>query len=540
MNAVPRRGRAVRLPRSLQGQFTVGLAALVLLGAAAGGVAVAALRRSVNGTRRLAEERLSRLEDAQQLVGVTAHIEREGDGLAAATSIDALRTADGEISRHLDTLDTLVERLGGSTASVSVLDLHRSGQAVRNTVPLVTRLREQLLRADGSEEKRRADREANLREFNAGLQREAAALIAAALAVSEDSTRQYREAVEALASASARDQALVFALLVASAVAVFAIARLFLGRKVLGRLQQVSHHLRQGNPAAAGSPHLPVDGADEIAEMARAVVQFLEDRRRLADADREAERRKAEEALRATEAELARAARVMSMGEMAASIAHEVNQPLAAIVINAQICLRWLSGASPNLSKARESVTSIADDATRAAEVISRVRGLTGKSKAERGPVDLNEVVEEVLVLARAELQRTGVAFRTELPRDLPLVLADRIQMQQLLLNLLMNAAEAMRDVSGRPRELLVQTLANGGGDVLVSVRDTGVGLDPDVRARIFDAFYTTKPGGIGMGLSISRSIVERHGGRLWVEQNEGPGVTFRFTLPVGPLPRRS
>jgi C4-dicarboxylate-specific signal transduction histidine kinase len=322
---------------------------------------------------------------------------------------------------------------------------------------------------------------------------------------------------------------------VASVVAVVVIARLFLGRRVLGRLRQVSHHLREGDPAASDSPRLPVEGGDEIAQMARAVEQFLEDRRRLAEADREAERRKAEEALRATEAELARAARIMSMGEMATSIAHEVNQPLAAIVLNGHACLRWLSGAPPDLAEARKSVKHIVEDATRAAEVISRIRGLSGKSTAERGPVDLNEIIEQVLVLARAELQRTGVVLRMELREDLPLVRADRVQMQQLLLNLLMNATEAMREVSGRPRELLVQTLAHPGGQVLVAVRDAGVGLHPDARGRIFDAFYTTKPGGMGMGLSISRSIVEGHGGRLWVEQNEGPGATFRFTLPVSP-----
>jgi signal transduction histidine kinase len=544
MDAAPRPRRTLRLPRSLHAQFTLGLAGLVLLGAAGGVVAVAALRRSVDGTRQLAEERLKRLEDAQEVVRLTNRIDRDGDGLVEAADLDRLRAAHLDASHDLDALDALVERLGGSSESVSVLDLHQSGQAVRNTVHVVANIREQLLRGDrmsagrAAAERGRLEQEANLREFHAELEREAAALVASAQAVSADSTREYREAVQALAGASARDQALVLGFLVAGAVAAAAVGRLFLGRRVLGRLRQVSHHLREGDPAASGSPHLPVEGGDEIAAMARAVEQFLEDRRRLADADREAERRKAEEALRATEAELARAARILAMGEISASIAHEMNQPLAAIVINGQACLRWLSGAAPDLAEAREGVKHIVEDATRAAEVISRIRGLTGKSTAERGPVDLNEVIQQVLVLARAELQRTGVVLRTELREDLPLVRADRVQMQQLLLNLFMNATEAMREVSGRPRELLVQTLAPAAGQVLVAVRDTGVGLDPDARGRIFDAFYTTKPGGIGMGLSISRSIVESHGGRLWVEQNDGPGATFRFTLPVSPSPR--
>ncbi|HVP62910.1 MAG TPA: ATP-binding protein [Myxococcaceae bacterium] len=529
---------ALRLPRSLQAQFALGLAGLVLLCAAAGAVAVGALRRSAGGTRRLALERLDRLEAAQDVVRRTMLIERGADRLVSAEDAETLRAAHLELSRQLDSLDELVERLGGSSEAVSVLDLHQAGQAVRNTVHLVAQIREQLLRdrpalpGQVAEEPDRPEREANLREFHAELQRQAAELIASAQAVSADSTREYREAVQALASASARDQALVFGLLVASVVAAVLIARLFLGRRVLGRLQQVSDHLRQGDPGAADSPHLSVDGADEIAEMAGAVEQFLEDRRRLAEADREAERRKAEEALRATEAELARAARVMILGEMGASIAHEVNQPLAAIVLNGKACLRWLSGAPPDLFEAREAVKRIVEDASRAGEVIARIRALTGKSTTERGPVDLNEVIEQVLVLAGAELQRSQVVLRTELGEDLPCVLADRIQLQQLLLNLLINATEAMREVTGRPRDLLIESEERDGGQVLVAVRDTGVGLDPTTLERIFDAFYTTKSGGMGMGLSISRSIVESHGGRLWVEQNEGPGTTFCFTLP--------
>jgi two-component system, NtrC family, sensor kinase len=542
MKVAPRPRLAPRRPRSLHAQFTLGLAALVLLGAAGGMVAVAALQRSADGTRRLAEERLMRLEDAQELVGLTTRVERDADRLVGAADLETVRAAHREVSRHLDELDALVERLGASSESVSVLDLHQAGQGVRNTVHVVAQIREHLLRGDATSpvraagERRALDEEATLRDFQAELHDQATALIASAHAVSADSIRAYRAAVEALASASARDQALVFGLLVASFVAAVVVARLFLGRRVLGRLQQVSRHLRHGDPGAAGSPHLPIDGDDEIAEMARAVEQFVEDRRRLVEAEREAERRKAEEALRATEAELARVGRILSMGEMAASIAHEVNQPLAAIVLNGKACLRWLSGAPPDLAEARGSVKHIVDDATRAAEVISRIRAFTGKNKAERGPVDLNELIGQVLVLARGDLQKSRI--RTELQRDLPLVLADRIQTQQVLLNLLMNAIDAMRDVNGGPRELLIQTLPHASGYVLVAVRDTGVGLDPHTQRRIFDAFYTTKPGGLGMGLSISRTIVENHGGRLWVEPNEGPGATFRFTLPVSPSPR--
>ncbi|HEY1417330.1 MAG TPA: ATP-binding protein, partial [Myxococcaceae bacterium] len=489
---------ALPLPRSLQAQFVLGLAALVLLSTGAGAVAVAALRRSADGTRRLARERLERLEAAQDLAWQTTLIRYGADQLVAAPDLATVRAAHLEVTGELDALDGLVERLGEASSSLSILDLHQSGQAVRNSLHVVAEIREQLLRDPGGAAS--AEQEANLQVFHRELQSQSAALLASAQAVSVESTREYRDAVQSLASASARDQRWVFGFLVGTFAAALVIARLFLGRRVLGRLQRVSNYLRRGDPDASGSPHLPVEGGDEIAEMARAVEQFLEERRRLAEADREAERRRAEEALRATEAELARAARIMTLGEMAASIAHEVNQPLTAILLNGKASLRWLSGASPDLSEARDGLKRMVDDATRAGEVIARVRSLTTNSAPQRGPLDLNEVIQEVMVLARAELQTSRVVLRTELGEDLPLVLADRIQLQQLVLNLLVNAADAMREVTTRPRDLLIQTREQDGG-VVVAVRDSGVGLEPESRRRIFDAFYTTKSGGMGMGL---------------------------------------
>jgi C4-dicarboxylate-specific signal transduction histidine kinase len=262
-------------------------------------------------------------------------------------------------------------------------------------------------------------------------------------------------------------------------------------------------------------------------QLVGAVTDITETRRA------EVERRRAEEALRTTEAELAHAARLMTMGELSASIAHEVNQPLAAILLNGKACLRWLAADPPDHAEARMAVQRVVDDAVRAGEVIGRIRALTCKTtEAEMGPLDLNETIDQVQVIARSELQRARVAFRTRLQEDLPLVIGDRIQVQQLLLNLVINAMEAMSMLSDRPRELLVATGENGAGKVLVEVKDSGVGVDPRSRGRLFDAFYTTKPTGMGMGLSISRSIVQSHGGELWVEANAGPGATFRFTLP--------
>jgi PAS domain S-box-containing protein len=244
------------------------------------------------------------------------------------------------------------------------------------------------------------------------------------------------------------------------------------------------------------------------------------------------ESKEAQDALRTSQAELAHISRVMTMGELAASIAHEVTQPLAGIVANGNACIRWLAGACPNLEEARDAAQRIVRDGKRAAEVLARIRALTRKAAPEMERLDLNDTIKEVVALAQGELRKNRVALRTELLDDLPPVFGDRVQLQQLVLNLFMNGIEAMSAVGDRPRELAVTT-GNGERDqVLVTVRDSGVGLDPQGREHIFDAFYTTKPRGMGMGLSISQSIVQNHGGRLWAAANDGPGATFQFTVP--------
>src|SRR5256885_3401604 len=242
--------------------------------------------------------------------------------------------------------------------------------------------------------------------------------------------------------------------------------------------------------------------------------------------------RKAEETLRETQAALAHVTRVMTMGELAASIAHDVNQPLAWIVINGNACLRWLAGESPNLAEAREAAQRIIRDGSRASEIISRIRALAKKTSTLAERVDLNEAIREVLALCQGEARKRDVVLRTQLPDDLPPVRGDRVLIQQVVLNLGMNGIEAMSDVQDRPRELVIE--ARGEADrVRVAVRDSGVGLDPHALERIFDALYTTKPGGLGMGLSISRTIVENHGGRLSVVARDRRGATFEFTLPA-------
>src|SRR6266436_6664414 len=243
-----------------------------------------------------------------------------------------------------------------------------------------------------------------------------------------------------------------------------------------------------------------------------------------------------EEALRKAQAELAHVARVMTMGELTASIAHEINQPLAAIVANGDACHAWLAGAAPNLDQARESVSLIVSDANRAADIIKRIRALVKKAETETVPLNINDAIREVVALAGAEARRNRVALRTELAEDLPPVVGDRVQLQQVIINLVMNGTEAMSSVADRPRELLVRSRRVESDRVLVAVQDVGIGIKPENLKKIFDTFYSTKPQGMGMGLAIARSIIENHGGRLWALPNDGPGMTFQFALPVKPV----
>jgi PAS domain S-box-containing protein len=245
------------------------------------------------------------------------------------------------------------------------------------------------------------------------------------------------------------------------------------------------------------------------------------------------DRKRAEEASRKAQADLERVNRVLLMGEMATSIAHEVNQPLTGIVAHAGTCLRWLAKQPPDMEEARHYLALIARDGNRAADIIGRIRALVKKVPPRGDPVDINTVILEVIALTKGELLRNSVELRTRLSAHLPLVQSDRVQLQQVILNLIVNAIEAMSGVSERPHELVVASGASDSNGVYVEVRDSGPGFDPVDCLRLFDSFYTTKPDGIGMGLSISRSIIEAHGGRLWATSNRPHGATFRFTLPV-------
>ena len=246
-----------------------------------------------------------------------------------------------------------------------------------------------------------------------------------------------------------------------------------------------------------------------------------------------AEREVAEEGLIRAQAEIARIARITTMGELAASMAHELNQPLGSIVMSGDACLRWLTVKPPNLDEVLQAVQAIIRDGTRASSVLVRIRGLLRRGERSRERSDINEIIREVIALLGGELRRNGASLRTEMPGNLPPVVVDRVLLQQVILNLMMNAVEAMRAVSDRARVLRIRTEEQPSGSIVVRVQDSGVGLDPKHSSRMFEAFYTTKVQGIGMGLTISRSIIEAHGGRLWAVANDGPGSTFCFTLPI-------
>jgi C4-dicarboxylate-specific signal transduction histidine kinase len=256
------------------------------------------------------------------------------------------------------------------------------------------------------------------------------------------------------------------------------------------------------------------------------ITALMEVKRRV-----EESRTRAQEALRLAQSDLAHVNRVTTMGELTASLAHEVNQPIAAAVTDANTCLRWLTRDQPDLEEAREAASRTVKDATRAAEIISKIRLIFKKSAPQQQLVDVNEIIREMIVLLRNEASRYSISMRTELT-DLPQVMGDRVQLQQVLMNLMINAIDAMKNVGGA-RELVLKSQRAEDEQLLLTVSDTGVGLPPQQADQIFNAFFTTKSHGTGMGLRISRSIVESHGGRLWAAENSPRGATFYLTLPT-------
>jgi PAS domain S-box-containing protein len=270
-----------------------------------------------------------------------------------------------------------------------------------------------------------------------------------------------------------------------------------------------------------GLGHPVFSSTGDLLEVVGTQVDVTE--RKLAEQERER--------LRQLQADLAHINRVSTMGELTASLAHEIKQPMTAALTDARTCLRWLRRDAPDVSEAREAASRLVTDVSRAAEIISRISLLFKKVASQRELVDVNELIQEMIVLLRNEAARYSISIRSALADDLPKVVADRVQLQQVFMNLMLNGIEAMKD-NAIGSELTVSSQRSEAAEVLISVADAGVGLPPEIAANIFDAFYTTKPQGTGMGLPISRSIIESHGGRLWATPNSGAGAIFLFTLP--------
>jgi PAS domain S-box-containing protein len=276
--------------------------------------------------------------------------------------------------------------------------------------------------------------------------------------------------------------------------------------------------------AASGKPVF--DGEGRFAGY-RGVARDITELRRAEEMLRDREQR-----IRDAQLELARVSRVMTLGELAASIAHEINQPLAAIVADASASLNWLAPPDPDVDRVRDSLDAIIKDGHRAGEVIQRIRQLATKGETKRASVEINSVIRDVMPLLRSELQLHHVVAQADLAEVIPPVLADRVQLQQVIINLVVNAVEAMASIDDRPRLLVIRSRVTD-DEVVVTVRDAGVGIDPSAVDQLFRAFFSTKPGGMGMGLSISRSIIEAHGGRFWATTNPDHGASFHFTLPA-------
>ena len=300
--------------------------------------------------------------------------------------------------------------------------------------------------------------------------------------------------------------------------------RTLVGELLDGRRQQFQiekqYRHKDGQPVWVRNNVSVVPGTERVPRFLMAISEDV------------TQRKLSEEALARARSELAKVARITSLGVLTASIAHEINQPLSGIITNASTCLRMLSADSPNVGGAKETVRRTIRDGNRVSEVITRLRTLYSKKEPSPESMDLNEATREVTALSLSELQGSEVTLRYELADDLPPVVGDRIQLQQVILNLLRNAADAMGTTDERPRELLIRTERDEENQVRLSVKDSGVGFTPQTAEKIFEPFYTTKTDGMGIGLSISRSIIEAHQGRLWAKPNDGPGATFSFVIP--------
>ncbi|QRJ63789.1 ATP-binding protein [Azospira restricta] len=544
-------------PRSLRRQFIAALSALALLILAGSLVGIHALRVSADAIRQLADERLVRLQDTQDIVRGALLVERETQRMLVAASDTEMRERYAGLLTEMDGLDRRVERLGAASDDVSVLALHQSAQLLRNTVHVVASLLEMAgARSDGGGQ--------SPGRFRETLHTQASALVDAAHELSGRVTDDYQHAVRQLAEASRRMQQWVLALLAGSLIIAFLVSHYFLGRHVLDRLRQVSRYLRRGGEAGGEPTRIPVRGDDEIGEMARAVEQFLEDRRQLALANVALEEERARQAelirkLAEAHSQLLHAEKMASIGQLAAGVAHEINNPVGFVNSNlgtlreyADQLLRLLSvyeakeaelseEARTQLQEARREadldflrddlpvlLAESADGLQRVKRIVEDLKDFSRVDAAEKQFASLEQGLDSTLNVVWNELK-----YKAEVVKEyggIPEIECLPAQLNQVFMNLLVNAAQAIPE-----RGRIVLRTGRQGDEVWVEVEDNGAGIEPAHLRRLFDPFFTTKPvgQGTGLGLSLSYGIVQRHGGRIEVRSEPGAGAVFRVVLPM-------
>jgi two-component system NtrC family sensor kinase len=531
--------RPIRLspPRSLRWQFILVLSALLLLVIAAGLLAIHALRDAAETTHQLAGERLVRMETAQELERQALLIGNEAERMWIVGTPEAMHASHAEVTVRFEVLDGLVDGLAAANDDVAILALHEANQLFRNSIHVAAGLREGYLsgRARPGDAKR-------LDDIHADLQRRSATLLAAAQDVSRQYTEDYRNAIDELARTSRRDQGRVLGLLVGSLVVAWLVSHYFLGRRIIDRLREVSHHLRRGEVVEQPA-RVPVQGNDEIAEMARAVEQFLDDRGNLAR----------------TQSQLVQAEKLAAIGQLAAGIAHEINNPVGFVSSNLSTLKHYIHdlfealaayeasegelstetrGAITELKRRidigflREDVGTLIAESTQGLQRVTRIvqdlKDFSHIDKAEVHWADLERGLDSTLNVVANEL-----ADKTEVIKEyggIPEVECIAAQINQVFMNLLINAAQAIVE-----RGSITIRTAQEGDHVRIEIADTGCGIRPEHLKRIFDPFFTTRPVGKGTGLGLSHAygVVQRHGGSIAVSSEPGVGTTFRITLPI-------
>jgi signal transduction histidine kinase len=560
--------RRLPLPHSLRRQFILALSALALLIVAGGLTAVYALRVATESTRQLAEERLVHMQDAQDLVLRTLLIERASHQMMSTDSPAAMHESYAGITQQLELLDHLVEPLVAGNDDLAVLALHQSGQLFRNTANVVASLRENVLQADASgavDAASRLAQQENLRRFHDELQRQASAMTSAAQELSTRFTQDYRDAVRQLADTSLKNQRWVLALLVGSLILAWLVSKYFLGKHVLNRLQQVSHYLRRGDTGHE-QPRVPVEGSDEIGQMARAVELFMADRQQLAAANQalEAERARQDELIKKlaqAQSQLLQSEKMASIGQLAAGVAHEINNPIGFVNSNLGSLQRYMNDLFSILSayeagecelKAetlvaldklkreidisflREDVVSLLtesmDGMQRVKHIVQDLKNFSHVDESEKQWANLERGLDSTLNVARNEFKHKAEVIKEY--AGIPEIECMPSQLNQVFMNLIVNAAHA---IESHGTITLRTGQEEGEGKVWVEVQDTGAGIKPEHLGRIFDPFFTTKPvgQGTGLGLSLSYGIVQKHDGRISVKSEVGVGSVFRVTLPI-------